>query len=69
MILLLETLMDRDDLTESEAMDIINEMIDRVFDGEDPEDVLDDYDLEPDYVLDLIDYASDREDDIEYEYD
>lgn len=40
-----------------EAKEIINEIIVRTIDeGEDPEDVLADYGLEPDYVMDIYDY-------------
>ena len=38
-----------------EVRDILADMMDRVYDQqEDPEEVLADYGLEPDYVLDLI---------------
>lgn len=47
-------LMLRDDLSEDEALDIIQEMRDEVYNGEDPEDVLLSYGLELDYILDLI---------------
>ena len=38
-----------------EAREIIAEMRERVADGEDPEDVLYEYRLEPDYVFDILD--------------
>jgi len=38
-----------------EAREIIAEMRERVADGEDPEDVLHEYGLEPDYVFDILD--------------
>jgi uncharacterized protein (DUF433 family) len=38
-----------------EVAEIIEDMTSRVHDGEDPDDVLDDYGLEPDYVFDLLD--------------
>jgi len=37
-----------------EAREIIAEMRERVADGEDPEDVLYEYGLEPDYVFDIL---------------
>ena len=40
--------------TIQEAHQIVNEMRNRVLDGEDPDDVLGDYGLEPDYVFDII---------------
>jgi hypothetical protein len=47
-------LMNRMDLTSEEADNQIQEMIDKVSDGENPENVLYDYGLEPDYISDLI---------------
>ncbi len=47
-------LMKRDDLTSEEADSIISEMMERVMEGEDPEEVLYDEGLEPDYILDII---------------
>lgn len=41
-------------LSETEAQEVISEMQDRVWDGEDPEEVLADFGLEPDYVFDLL---------------
>lgn len=38
----------------SETKDIISTMIEDVLSGSDPEDVLYEYGLEPDYVIDLI---------------
>jgi len=38
----------------SEAQEIILEMQNRVFEGENPEEVLEEYGLEPDYIFDLI---------------
>lgn len=49
-----EILMERDDISEAEAEDIIHEMRERVFDGEDPEEILYENGLEPDYVFELI---------------
>ncbi len=38
-----------------EALEIVAEMKERVSEGEDPDEVLRDYGLEPDYFLDLLD--------------
>jgi hypothetical protein len=52
---LMRTLIERDGLDRKEAADVIREMRHRVFiDGEDPEEVLYDEGLEPDYVIDLL---------------
>ena len=47
-------LMDRDEMTETEAKEVVAESRARIFDGEDPEEVLYDLGLEPDYIFDLI---------------
>jgi len=48
-------LMDRDGLGEAEADQRIIEARERVRDGDDPEEVLEDeFGLEPDFVLDLL---------------
>ena len=52
---LLTALMRSQDFTKQEAMDELNEMKERVFEGEDPEEILYEYGLEPDYVFDLLD--------------
>lgn len=52
---LVTVLMKRDNLPRNEAEAEIEEMKERVADGEDPEEVLHDCGLEPDYVLDLLD--------------
>lgn len=49
-----EVLMRRDELTSEEADDIIEEMKERIYDEEDPDEILYDYGLEPDYFFDLI---------------
>lgn len=50
-----QVLMRRDGLTAKEANEQIAEARQAVFDGEDPEEVLEDYfGLEPDYIFDLI---------------
>jgi hypothetical protein len=47
-------LLGRGDLTEEEVDELIEEMRDRVADGEDPEDVLYDEGIEPDFVFDIL---------------
>lgn len=49
-----KALVGREDCSLSDAREIIDEMQDRISDGEMPDDVLYDYGLEPDYVFDLI---------------
>lgn len=51
---IVKTLMERDDMTFAEATDLLIEMRGQVRDGEDPEEVLYEIGLEPDYVFDLI---------------
>ncbi len=52
---LLKALMESQDLDKSEAISLIKEMRKRVYeDGEDPEEILYEEGLEPDYVFDLI---------------
>ena len=47
-------LMTRDGKTEQEAIDDVVEMRSRIIEGEDPDEVLSDYSLEPDYLFDII---------------
>ncbi len=48
-------LMERDGMTGVEADKEIKSMLNRVFEGENPETILfEDYRLEPDYVFDII---------------
>lgn len=50
-----QILMNRDGMSSKEADSAISEMRERVFEGEDPEEILlDEYGLEPDYVFDII---------------
>ena len=49
-----KVLMDRDDLTSDEADEQIAEMSEQVTEGQNPEEVLYDIGLEPDYIFDLI---------------
>lgn len=52
---LLDTLIERDNLSEEEAQDQINSAKQRVSEGEDPEEILfEEFGLEPDYIFDLI---------------
>ena len=43
--------------THKEALEIMKEMVEDVLDGCDPEDLLFNYGLEPDYVFDILDFA------------
>lgn len=49
-----QVLMRRDDMSDEEASALISEMTERVWDGENPEEVLYEIGLEPDYVFDLM---------------
>lgn len=51
---LMKVLMERDELSMAEAAERIKELKQQVANGEDPEDVLYDIELEPDYSLDLL---------------
>jgi hypothetical protein len=52
---LLKALMDGQDLSRDEAKEIIEEMKTRVHEeNEDPEEVLYEYSLEPDYIHDIL---------------
>jgi hypothetical protein len=51
---LLQALMDAQELSKMEALEVINEMKERIVDGENPEEILFEEGLEPDYVFDLI---------------
>jgi len=51
---LVEIFMKRDELTKEEAEELVDEMKQRVADGENPEEVLYDEGLEPDYIFELI---------------
>jgi hypothetical protein len=51
---LVRIFMNRDELTREEAKDLVEEMRERVLDGENPEEVLYDEGLEPDYIFELI---------------
>ena len=47
-------LMNREEISENEAKEMIEEMKEMVYEGENPEEVLYDYGLEPDYFLEII---------------
>lgn len=49
-----EVLMKRDEMTPEEADELISEMKERMYEGEDPEELLYEIGLEPDYVFDLL---------------
>jgi hypothetical protein len=51
---LLKILMRRDNLSKAEALEQIEEMQQSVLDGENPEELLYDIGLEPDYVFDIL---------------
>lgn len=51
---LVRVLINRDGISKKEAQDIRKEMMQRVWDGEDPEEVLYEEGLEPDYVFDIL---------------
>jgi hypothetical protein len=51
---LLLSLMNREDMTKSEALEVVLAMKQRVAAEEDPEEVLYEEGFEPDYILDLI---------------
>ena len=54
MMTLKQALMRSQGLNEAEAQTIIDEMKQRVEEGEDPEDLLEEEGLEPDYAMDLL---------------
>lgn len=47
-------LMRRDGMTRNEAQDVLDDLKSRAMDGEDPEELLHEIGLEPDYIWDLI---------------
>ena len=49
-----EALMSQKEISENEAKEIIKEMKNKVSNGENPEEVLYDEGLEPDYFLEII---------------
>lgn len=51
---LVKVLMRRDGMTRQEAEEIRREMHERMCEGEDPEEILAEEGLEPDYFMDLV---------------
>lgn len=51
---IVKILMDRDEMSEKEAQEELMWAQQRVHEGEDPEEVLLDLHLEPDYIFDII---------------
>ena len=51
---LVRIFMERDGMTKEEAKEYVSDMRERVWEGENPEEVLAEEGLEPDYILDLI---------------
>lgn len=51
---LIKVFMERDGMDEAEAEDLVEEMRDRVAAGEDPEEVLREQGLEPDYIFEIM---------------
>lgn len=49
-----EALITGQDMSENSADEAIEEMRERVYEGENPEEVLEDFGLESDYIFDLI---------------
>ena len=49
-----KALMNGHEMSSTEADEAIQEMREQIFEGEDPEEVLYDMGLEPDYIFDLI---------------
>jgi hypothetical protein len=47
-------LIDRDGMTANEANAELKDMRNRVLEGEDPEEILYEIDLEPDYIFDIL---------------
>lgn len=54
---LIDAVMTANCASRAEAIEIVNDMAVEVEYGEDPEQVLYNYGLEPDYVLDLMNYV------------
>jgi len=50
-----EALINGQDMSPAEADEVIEEMKDRLYEGEDPEELLYEQGLEPDYIFDLLD--------------
>ena len=51
---LVKVLMRRDGMSQTEAEELRREMQERMEEGEDPEEILHEEGLEPDYIMDLL---------------
>ena len=51
---LVRIFMERDGMTRKEAEELRKEMQERMKEGEDPEEILHEEGLEPDYIMDLL---------------
>ena len=51
---IVKALMERDEIVYQEALDTLRDAQLRIYEGEDPEEMLEDLGLEPDYLEDLI---------------
>lgn len=51
---LIRILVERDNMSEKEASEVVNELSERMMEGEDPEELLYEIGLEPDYIDDLF---------------
>jgi hypothetical protein len=47
---------ERDELNDKEFMEAINEMLERIQEGENPQEILEENGFEIDYLFDLLDY-------------
>lgn len=50
-----EIFMRRDNMSARDALDLIEEMRQEVFEGADPEEILQEQGLEPDYIFEILD--------------
>ncbi len=57
---LIKTLIKRDGLSPDEALEIIQDLRDRFEEGENPEELLYEIGLEPDYIFDLMEPSLDE---------
>lgn len=55
MYTIVEVLIERDGMTKEEATEYMDQLRQSVIEGEDPEEILEELGLEPDYIMDLID--------------
>ena len=51
---IIDVLIERDNMSKQEAVEYFRNMRERIFEGEDPTELLREIGLEPDYILDLI---------------